>query len=205
MQPQYGPPQYGPPYGPPPKRGNGFAVAGVCLFIIPILGLIFSIIGLAQSGVRRSGRALSIVGIILSLAAGGAGTAVAVNRLAHSTAADPGCISAESASRQMETALNADGAKLSQDSSNPTAARTDMQKFLTDMQSLNDKLSSAHAQAQHDSVKTQIAALSGDISTFNSDLQAIAGGDTSRASQIQTDANTLQTDANALDRTCTTL
>ncbi|MBO0835888.1 MAG: hypothetical protein J2P28_10265 [Actinobacteria bacterium] len=148
------------------------------------------------------------MGIILSLAAGAAYTVVIAkvgSNVAHSTAADPGCISAERASRQMNTALNADGAKLSQDSNNPTAAKTDMQTFLTDMQSLNDQLSSAHAQAQHDSVKTQIAALSGDISTFNSDLQAIAGGDTSRASQIQTDASKLQSDANALDKTCTTL
>jgi hypothetical protein len=98
-QPPYG--QQQPYYYPPPvKQGNGFAVAGVILAIFaPLLGLIFSIIGLAKSGARAgAGKVLSIVGIILSVVVGVGATIVVVtlvNHVASSTAADPGCISAE--------------------------------------------------------------------------------------------------------------
>lgn len=210
-QPQYQQPQYGGGYYPPPvKQGNGFAVAGVILAIfVPLLGLIFSIIGLVKSGARAgAGKALSIVGIVLSIVIGaGASIAVAlaVNSVAHSTAADPGCISAERAAGQMGSTLNADGTALTADENNPSAAQTDLQKFQTDMQSLQAQLSSAHAQAQHQVVKTKIAALTGDISALDASLQAIEHGDTSAASQMNTIASKLQSDGDALDSTCSTL
>ena len=48
---------------------NGFAIAGfVCSFIIPILGIIFSSIGLSKSKYLNSGRELSIAGLIISIA-----------------------------------------------------------------------------------------------------------------------------------------
>ena len=192
------------------KRGNGFAVAGLVLAIFaPLLGLIFSIIGLAKSRTRAgAGKALSIVGIVLSLVVGAGATIVVVklaNNVAHSTAADPGCISAENDSRQMGTTLSADDAAITRDSNNPSAVRTDLQKFLTDMQSLQGRLSSAQAQAQHQSVKTRIAALASDIGTLDSSLQALEHGDTSQASQLATAATNLQSAGNALDSTCSSL
>src|SRR5215475_71517 len=67
-QPQYGQPDYGqPPYGgsgsyPPVKQGNGYATAGIILAIfVPILGLIYSIIGLSKSKTRAgAGKGVSI-------------------------------------------------------------------------------------------------------------------------------------------------
>src|SRR5215467_1451120 len=169
-QPQYGQPQYGqppyaepqyahPPYGgsgsyPPAKQGNGFAIAGIILAIfVPLLGLIFSIIGLVKSGARAgAGKALSIVGIVLSLVVG-AGAAIAValvaNSVVHSTAADPGCITAEHDATQMGSTINADGTALTQDEHNASAFQSDLQKFQSDMQSLQGQLSSALAKAQH--------------------------------------------------------
>ena len=47
---------------------NGMAIAGFVLsFFIPILGLIFSIIGLKKASECNSGRGLAIAGIIISL------------------------------------------------------------------------------------------------------------------------------------------
>jgi hypothetical protein len=54
----------------PVKRGNAYAVAGIGLgILIWPLGLLFSIIGLVKSRARAgSGKVLSIVGIVVSLA-----------------------------------------------------------------------------------------------------------------------------------------
>jgi len=222
-QPQYGQPQYGqppyaepqygqPPYGgsgsyPPAKQGNGFAIAGIILAVFaPILGLIFSIIGLVKSGARAgAGKGLSIAGIVLSVVVGVGGTIVVVNALAHSTAADPGCIRAEGAARQMNSTISADGAAISRDAGNPSALRTDLQKFQTDMQSLQSQLSSAQGQARHQVVTTRIGTLNSDISTLSADLQALENGDVSQASQMDALATKLQHDGDALDSTCSTL
>ena len=125
--------------------------------------------------------------------------------MAHSTAADPGCISAENDARQMGTTISADGTAITRDENNPSAVFTDLRKFQTDMQTLQGHLSSAEAQAQHQSVKTQIAALTSDINTLNTSLQALENGDTSQVSQLSTVANKLQTDGDALDSTCSKL
>jgi hypothetical protein len=68
-QPQpYGHPGYGAP--PQPQGAPGLAIAGLICAIIPCtwwLGLIFSIIGLVQSGNRNgAGKGLAIAGIIIS-------------------------------------------------------------------------------------------------------------------------------------------
>lgn len=207
-QPPYGQPPYEPggSYPPPPKRGNGFAVAGIILAIFaPLLGLIFSIIGLTKAKARAgAGRTLSIVGIVVSVIVMAGGVA-AVVVLAKSTAADPGCVSAESAARQMSNTLNADGTAMTRDQNNGPALRTDLQHFLNDMRALQARFTAAEAQAQHQSVKTQIAAVTGDMSTFISSLQAVGQGDTSQVTQMETAGNKLQNDGNALDSTCTSL
>ena len=49
------------------KNSNGFAIAGfICSFFIPLLGLIFSIIGLNKVKETNAGKGLSIAGIIIS-------------------------------------------------------------------------------------------------------------------------------------------
>lgn len=59
-----------PPYGPvvPPSKTNGLAIAGFVLaFLIPLLGLIFSIIGLVKAKDHNgNGKGLAIAGIIIS-------------------------------------------------------------------------------------------------------------------------------------------
>jgi hypothetical protein len=220
QQPQYGQPQYGqpqapggpPPYGsggyypPQPERGNGFAIAGIILAILVApLGLIFSIIGLVKSKTRGgAGKALSIAGIVVSLIVGVAGGA-GIAKLATSTAADAGCISAENAARQMQSTLNSDDSAMTRDQNNSAAEKTDLQHFLTDMQSLQQKWATAETQAHHQSVKTQIAAVISDMNTFTSSLQAIEQGNLSKVDQMTSSGNSLEKDANTLDSTCTSL
>lgn len=48
---------------------NGFAIAGfVCSFFIPILGIIFSCIGLSKAKQLNKGKELSIAGLCISIA-----------------------------------------------------------------------------------------------------------------------------------------
>lgn len=55
--------------GNPAQSTSGMAVAGlVCAFLFPLLGLIFSIIGLGQTkDGKRGGRGLALAGLILSI------------------------------------------------------------------------------------------------------------------------------------------
>ncbi len=49
------------------KETNAMAIAGiVCSFLVPLLGLIFSIVGLNKSKTLNDGKELSIVGIVIS-------------------------------------------------------------------------------------------------------------------------------------------
>jgi hypothetical protein len=219
QDPRYGQPQYGQPQPSPygtggyqsaAKQGNGFAIAGIVLaFLIPLLGLIFSIIGLAKSKARAgAGKVLSITGIVVSLVVGGVAVAAIgalANSVAHSTAADPGCISAENDARQMTNTLNADSAAITRDQNNSSAEEADLHKFLTDMQSLQGQWSTAETEAQHQSVKVQIAAVNSDLKTLTSSLQAIENGDMSKVNDVTSAANKLQSDANTLDSTCSSL
>ena len=63
---------YAPPSGPRPQeeapRSNGMAVAGlVCSFLFWPLGIVFSAIGLARSKDTRSGKGMSVAGLIISV------------------------------------------------------------------------------------------------------------------------------------------
>jgi hypothetical protein len=192
-------------YGPPPvKRGNAFAYAGIILAVFfPILGLIFSVIGLTKSKARAGvGKTVSIVGIVVSLLVGSGATVLAVAIVSHLSAEDPGCITAESDLLHMDNRLIADKAAISQDQNNPSAKQTDTQHILTDMQSLQRQLTTAVPRATHQSVKAELLAMISDINTYTSSWQAAENGDTSQINQVTNAAYNLQSDGHALDKTC---
>lgn len=196
-QPQYGQPQYGAPgqypgpggYGPQPKQGNGFSVAGVCLCVIPLLGLIFSIIGVVKSKARGgAGKTLGIVGIVLSILFA-VGYGVASASIGGSTAADPGCISAEASSRQLVNQMQSDSGN--------------MTKMQSDMQSLESGLQHAQSIAVHQSVKDAIGKMASDLTGMTNALNAMQKGDTSQGSAVENYAKKLGPDGDTIDRICT--
>lgn len=208
---QYGGPggQYGggpggqyPPHG-PEKRGNGFAVAGIILAVLLApLGLIFAIVGLVKSGARGGdGKVLSIVAIVVSLIVG-VGATAGIVAIGNSTAADPGCIAAESSARGLDSTLNADDAAISKDQSNAAAEKTDLKKFGNHLQTFIAQLNAAKAEAQHQSVKDKIGQMSGDLSGMLTGLQAIEKGNTSQASKTDSYASKLGSDGTAIDQIC---
>ncbi|KFI44306.1 hypothetical protein BASA_0571 [Bifidobacterium animalis subsp. animalis] len=66
---QYNQSQYGNGYSPEPTTWNGLCIAGfVCSFLVPIVGLILSIVALTQ--INRTGeksRGMAIAGIVISI------------------------------------------------------------------------------------------------------------------------------------------
>lgn len=183
-----------PAYGYPvqqEKQSNGFAIAGFILSLLPLLGLIFSIIGLVRSGkVGGKGRGLSIAGIILSIALG-IGYSIGIAHIANSaTALDPGCTSAESR-------FNALDGQVQSDSSN-------MNALLNDLDSMQQALQSSAGQAVHDSVKTKLQAASSDLAATITDLKGIQAGTSTDTTKLETDLQQFETDGTALDTLCST-
>lgn len=210
-QPQYGAPQpqFGGPvppagggYGYPTEpQKNGFAIAGLILSILPLLGIIFSILGLTRAPrVGGKGRGMSIAGLILSVAfiAGYAAIGVAAS---NSTALDPGCRSAEDSFNSQLSTLQADENQLESNPGDTTAMNT----FITEVQNLKTSLDNAEGQAQHDSVKQKIKAMDDDMTTVLTGLQAIQKGDTSQLDAFSAAAGRLESDGNAVDDICSKL
>lgn len=214
--PQYGVPQYGGPvppaggYGypvPPQYQKNGFSVAGLILSILPLLGIIFSILGLNRaSKIGGKGRGMAIAGLVLSIAFIGGYSAISI-AVSKSTALDPGCTSAESSFQAMLGTIQTDESKLSSDesSSDTTAMQSDLGKFTDDVKNIKTALDSALTQAQHQSVKDKIQTMGTDINTVLTGLQAIEGGDTSQINQFTDAAGRLGSDGDALDNLCSSL
>ena len=214
-QPQYGAPQgpYGGPVPPggygypvaPQNQKNGFAVAGFILSLLPLFGLIFSILGLNRAGkIGGKGKGLAIAGIVLSLAIGAGYTAIVVS-VGNSTALDPGCTSAEASFNSMLGKLQTDESKLSADASNQTALQADLGTFTTDVQGIKTALDSALTQAKHQTVKDKIQAMDTDVNTVLTGLKGIQSGDTSQLSAFEAAAGRLGTDGDALDNVCSSL
>ena len=202
-QPGYPQPGYGMP---PQKQSNGLAIAGLILAILvwPV-GLILSIIALVKSkGLGGAGKTPAIIGLIISLILG-AGTVALVAVAAKSTAADPGCISAESSINDLTPKLTADESKLSADSGNSTATQADLTTLIADMQSVKTDLDNAEGLATHDSVKAAIGKMDTDLGTFLTGMQAIESGDSSNATQTMNVANQLGPDGQAVDNLCSSL
>lgn len=212
-QPQYGGPV--PPPGPggygypmpPQEQKNGFSIAGLILSFLPLLGIIFSVLGLTRaSKVGGKGRGLAIAGLVLSIAFIGGYAAIGI-AVSKSTALDPGCTSAESSFQSMLSKLQADESKLTTDASgsNQSTTQTDLASFTTDVQGIKTALDSALNQAQHQSVKDKIQTMDTDVNTVLTGLQALQNGDTSQLTQFTDAAGRLGTDGDELDSICGSL
>jgi hypothetical protein len=210
QQPGFGPDPYGGAYagapygGAAPKQTNGLALAGAIVSFIPVVGLVLSIIGLIRAKMLGgAGKTAATVGLVLSiLFTGGAG--FGIYKLANSTAADPACISSESAASSMESKLNADETALTtaENSSDSTAVKTALDTMISDMQTIKGQLDSDVAEATHADVKAKLQAFDTDLGKLVTDLKAVENGDTSAATDLEAVANRLGPEGDAVDSLC---
>lgn len=119
------PGQPGYPAAPPqPQRTGGLAITGFVLsFLLPLIGLILSLIAIGKTGAGKAkGRGLAIAGIIISLIIMGGGIALGV-ALSKSTVADPACAPAKTAVLDGSKNVTAATVKTTVDGLNAAAAK----------------------------------------------------------------------------------
>lgn len=119
-----------------------------------------------------------------------------------STQLDPGCLSAESAFRSMQSKLTADGNKLTNDGGNQATLQSDLVLLNTDLTEMKSALDNALAQARQQTVKDKLQTLDSDVGTMLSGLQALQQGDTSQLDSFQAAADRIGPEADAVDSVC---
>ncbi|MEY9858778.1 hypothetical protein ABH935_004401 [Catenulispora sp. GAS73] len=165
------PPLYGYGYPPPrPTVTSAVAIVALCLFWVPLAGLILSIIGMVKTAKGKArGRGLAITALVLSiLVTAGAGIIGGVIASKPSVL-DPGCTRGKTAVLERSKQIEADSNKGDQ-----TAVQNDLTTLISDLATAaaDAKRSDVRAtvQAVHDDYAA-IAAGTGDQTKLQSDLQ----------------------------------
>jgi hypothetical protein len=193
------------PYGwAPPKQKNAVALTGAILSIVPPVGLIVSLIGLARSKARGgAGKKAAIWGIALSLVLG-CTFGFLLYKVGKSTAADPACISAEQAVTAMTGKMSADESALSAAESSGQSAQviTALNAMVADLQTVKTGLDSDVTNATHANVKAAMQTLDNDLGVIITVVPELESGDASAASSMESVATHIQADGNAVDNLC---
>lgn len=171
-------PAYGYGYGYPPAEPVGtssVAIVALCLFWVPLAGLVLSIIGMVKTAKGRArGRGLAIAALVLSiLVTAGVGIFAAVVGSKPSVL-DPGCTDGKKAVTEQSKRIVAD--------------KADEAKVRADFQKLLDELAKAAGDSKRDDVRTVVQAV-------HDDYAAILTG--------TGDQDKLTTDLKQMDHLCT--
>ncbi len=167
-----------------PQGKNGFAIASLIFGIIGgiLFGLIFGFIGLSRAKKVNRGKAMSWIGIVLSIL-WIAPIAYFVPHLLK--ASDAGCVAAK------QTISTYDDAKFNADQSDPAALKADFQ-------AVTDRLNDAAAKSQNSAAKTAIQSVANDFKELVTDLDT----NTVPSSDLQARMNT---DGKKIDSACGTI
>jgi len=185
------------------KRVNAYAVTGLVLAVLIFpLGLIFSIIGLVKSKARGgSGKVLSILGIIISLAYTVPFVSAAVIVFHYYPRTDPGCV-AQSDETATQNTFIADEDAMLQDKGT-SAERADAQGMVGPVQTLQSELNIAEAKARQPSVRADVGVMTGDLGTMMSALQAVLHGDVNGVYQVSSAGDAVIGESTSLISLCT--
>lgn len=154
-----------------PVKRNLMALLGVIL-AIPVwpAGLVLSTLGLLNASARKTGKILSIVGLVLSVLTGAAviaELAQATSTVSDSTALDAGCKNVEAKLPADLATLKADTTTLTSNIDSATSSDNSIETVSGDLAAIQTDLTDAAGKATHPDVKS-------DLNTMNTQLQAIA-------------------------------
>ncbi|MFL6110461.1 MAG: DUF4190 domain-containing protein [Catenulispora sp.] len=163
-----------PPAPSQPANTSRVAVVALCLFWVPVVGLVLAVIGMVKTaGGRARGRGLAIAALVLSILVT-AGTGVAIG--SKTSALDPGCTHGKRAVLEQDKQIEADTKKSDKD-----AVRADFQTLL-------NQLAKAATEAGRDDVRAAVQAVHDDYAAI------LSGTD---------DSAKLTTDLQQMDHLCT--
>jgi hypothetical protein len=206
----YQPPQPPPPL--PPQNAarqptNTLALAGAVTSIVPLLGLVLSILGLTKARVLGVGRAVAQVGIALSVLftlAWGVG-GYYVYKVADSTAADPGCVSADADYLQYDAQMEQDASAMTKGGVGTPAFTAAVKTYQSDLTTLIGDFTVDAGKAGHADVRTAIQGVSSDLMQLDTGLGDLASGNYAGASHVMDLNSKLMTDFQHMESLCTTL
>lgn len=190
----------------PPRRRNILALLGLIL-AVPVwpVGLILSTLGLFAALNRRTGKAMAIIGLVLSIAAGGAGIALlagAASTVNASTALDPGCADIETSLGDELATLKSDASTLESNENSATTANNSIGIVTSDLSTIETELTTASTDATHDDVKNDLGLMSTKVQAVQSALSSIQNHSTSSEGAAAAAMTTLQSTETNLDGLC---
>jgi hypothetical protein len=158
---------------------NAFALTGALTCFVPVVGLVFSIIGLAKAKLLGGiGRPLAATGIALSLifSAGEGVGGYYLLKAVDSTGADPGCVSAIGDYLTYSQRLGADAAAMGRTRYGTAQFTDSVRKYQADLEALIGKFDADAARADHGDVRSAITALVLDLRQIDTVMGDIATG-----------------------------
>jgi len=178
-----GPGPMPPPYSygyPPPQRPtvtSAVAIVALCLFWVPLVGLVLSIIGMVKTAKGKArGRGLAITALVLSILVTAVAVLVGVAVASKPSALDPGCTRGKTAVLEQSKQIEADSKK------------GDDAAVKSDLNTLIDDLAKAASESKRSDVRSTVQAV-------HDDYSAIAAG--------TGDQSKLATDLDQMDHLCT--
>jgi hypothetical protein len=194
----------------PVARDNPAAILGAALSIVPVLGVVLSILGLIRSQtLAGAARNIAALGLALSVAFT-AGETFAVYELVDSSApADPACVATRADVDALQVRLSADVATLANGGAQPpvttgetTSAAAAASALETDLRSVKSALERNIGRATHANVRIGLQAFDSDLGTLISAVRQVESGDETAIGLVQATAAKLRADGQSIDTLC---
>ena len=190
-----------------PARANKAAIAGAATSVVPLLGMVLSILGLTRAqALGGAGRTVATVGLVFSVALT-AGEGFAAYELGgSSTHADPACATTHTEVDDVQARLAQDATTLSkvQAADDPTAASAAASILVTDLRAVKSALDRSVGRAARADVRAGIETFDADLGTLISAVRQVADGEQSALPEMQAAVVKLHVDGQSVDGLCGT-
>lgn len=170
-----------------PRPANPFAVIGAVMSIVPVVGLVFSIVGLGKAKVLGGiGRGVATLGVVLSLIfiPGWCVAGYLVYKAVGTTAADPACVAVEGDYLTYSRTLDADAAAMAKTTYGTRQFTDAVKTYESDFQLLIEKLQADSSRAESPDVHTAIVSMMADLQQLKTVMGYLASGDFTSAGRL---------------------